>query len=221
MKTILCFGDSNTHGAKAIDFDLIGCPFTASDYRFDKETRWTGVLQKVLGKEYEVIEEGLNGRTTVWDDPVEGIHKNGARYLPACLESHAPIDVVVIMLGTNDLKPKFSVEAFDIAMSIGVLINIVKKSGCGPGGSSPEILVICPPPLGKLSYLEPLFGEAGARKSKELSVNLKKVAELYKCGFLDAGKIIMPSDKDGVHYDAPELKKLGNEVAKKVKEMTA
>ena len=108
MKTIVCFGDSNTYGRD---------PVTRG--RLDKKTRWPGVLQNTLGEEYEVIEEGLNGRTTVWDDPVRGGPKrNGSLYLLPCLESHTPIDLLVIMLGTNDLKARFSVTPYDIAESM-------------------------------------------------------------------------------------------------------
>jgi len=216
MKTILCYGDSNTYGSKPIDIDMLATPFVSVSYRFPKEKRWTGILQRELGNEYEVIEEGLNGRTTVWDDPVEGIHKNGLRYLVPCLESHAPIDLVILMLGTNDLKTKFSVSAFDIAQSISVLVNTIKNSKSGPMGTSPEILIMCPPPLGKLTYFSDLFGD-GKEKSKNLALNYKKVANLYGCSFMDVGEIIRPSDIDGVHYDEEDLSKLGIEVAKMVK----
>ena len=219
MKTILCYGDSNTHGTRPIDFDLIETSFISSDYRYSKDKRWTGVMEKELGAGYYVIAEGLNGRTTVFDDPVEGLHKNGFSYLPACLESHAPIDLVVIMLGTNDLKTKFSAEAFDIAMGIGVLVNLVQKSGSGPNGKTPEILILCPPPLGKLTYLKELFGDKGVKKSEKLSGNYKKIAKLYNCNFMDVGEIITTSDLDGVHYDEPALKKLGLEVANTIKKI--
>ena len=99
MTRILCYGDSNTWG-----YD------PASGERFAADIRWTGVLRKVLASDrFEVIEEGLNGRTTVWDDPIEG-QKNGRQYLIPCLESHRPLDLVVILLGTNDLKKRFSLS---------------------------------------------------------------------------------------------------------------
>ena len=98
MWEILCYGDSNTWGYN---------PSTKE--RYDRYERWTGILQFTLGDEYHVIEEGLNGRTTVWDEPIEGEYKNGKTYLVSCLESHKPLDLVIIMLGTNDLKKRFSV----------------------------------------------------------------------------------------------------------------
>ncbi len=103
MKTILCYGNSNTWGA------VLG-----TGERYAPFIRWTGVLAQELGAMYRVIEEGPNGRTTLWDDPIEG-YKNGKEYLIPCLESHRPIDLVVMMLGTNDLKIRFSVPAYDIA----------------------------------------------------------------------------------------------------------
>ena len=113
MKTILCYGDSNTYGLKS---DLVS--------RYPRNVRWTGILQEKLGSEYYVIEEGLGGRTTVWDDPVED-YKNGKKYLLPCLDSHKPLDLVIIMLGTNDLKSRFSVTPFDIGAS---MENLVKST---------------------------------------------------------------------------------------------
>jgi lysophospholipase L1-like esterase len=219
MKTVLCFGDSNTHGTKPIDFDLLGTLFIAANYRYDKADRWTGVMEKELGQEYLVIEEGLNGRTTVWDDSVEGIHKNGSRYLPACLESHAPLDLVIIMLGTNDLKTRFCVNAFEIAMSLGVLVNMVQQSGSGPQGNTPEVLIMCPPPLGRLNYLSEIFNENSIHNSKILALHYEKIAKLYNCHFLDTAKIIRTSEADGVHYEKGELEKLGKKAAQAVKKI--
>lgn len=215
MKTILCYGDSNTHGTLPIDFDLLETSFISSRYRLPREKRWTGILQRELGSGYYVIEEGLNGRTTVWDDPVEGVHKNGLKYLVPCLESHAPIDLVLLMLGTNDLKTKFSVSAFDIALSAGVLVNTIQQSGFGPDGKNPKVLLMCPPPLGKMSYLSELFTE-GVKNSLELSRYYKKIAKLYGCDFLDVTEIIKPGDIDGIHYEEKEVEKLGLALVKVV-----
>ena len=108
MKTILCYGDSNTWGYDPVSQD-----------RYPPTQRWVSVLARELGPEYQVIAEGLNGRTTVWPDPVEGEHKNGKAYLLPCLESHHPLDLVVLMLGTNDLKHRFGLSAWDIARAAG------------------------------------------------------------------------------------------------------
>ncbi len=219
MKTILCYGDSNTHGTIPVDLDFLKTPFVASNYRLPWEKRWTGILQKELGSGWLVIEEGLNGRTTVWDDPTEGAHKNGLKYLIPCLESHAPIDLVILMLGTNDLKVKFSASAFDIAMGVGILINTIQNSGAGPGGKAPKVLLLCPPPLGQLTALNDLFGKDGIQKSKDLAKNYQKIAEMYGCKFVNVAEIIKPSKIDGVHYEPEDIKKLGKAIVNYVREM--
>lgn len=134
MKTILCYGDSNTYGLKS---DLVS--------RYPRNVRWTGILQEKLGSEYYVIEEGLGGRTTVWDDPVED-YKNGKKYLLPCLDSHKPLDLVIIMLGTNDLKSRFSVTPFDIGASMENLVKTIIKSDAGVDFQPPKILLVTPVP---------------------------------------------------------------------------
>ena len=153
MKTILCFGDSNTWGYNP-----------ENRQRFGPDERWTGILRNSLGEDYRVIEEGLNGRTTLWDDPIEGF-KNGLDYLMPCLESHKPFDLITIMLGTNDLKCRFSVSAFDIAESVGVLVRQVQQSQAGPQENAPIPLLIAPPPLAKLNEFEEMF-KGGSKKSQ-------------------------------------------------------
>jgi lysophospholipase L1-like esterase len=204
MKTVLCYGDSNTWGYN---------PSTGE--RFSRDERWTGVLRQKLGAEYQVIEEGLNGRTTVWDDPIEG-YKNGKEYLIPCLESHRPIDLVVIMLGTNDLKKRFSVSAYDIANSAGVLVDVVQRSGAGPDGGPPKVLLMAPPPVGKLTEFAEMFDDA-AGKSRRFSEYYRRVAEEYGCMLLDTSEVIVSSDLDGIHFEASEHQKLGEAVATLVK----
>ena len=121
-KTILCYGDSNTYGAATVE---------RPDGRYGPDERWPGVLRAALGSGWLVIEEGLGGRTTVSDDPVEGLEKNGRTYLLPCLHTHKPLDVVIIMLGTNDLKARFGKSAWEIAQGVGVLVDIVKSAGVG------------------------------------------------------------------------------------------
>jgi lysophospholipase L1-like esterase len=212
MKTILCYGDSNTYGCKPIGFDILEENIIPANERYPADQRWTGILQQELGDSYKIIEEGLNGRTTVFDDPVEGNYKNGKSYLQPCLESHAPVDLVALMLGTNDLKTRFSASAFDIAFGIGVLVDIIKASGSGRKGRPPETMILCPPPLGRITNFREMFLNA-IDKSKKLSQEYRKVAELKGCHFLDVGKIIKPSDIDGVHYSRESHKKLGQEIA--------
>jgi lysophospholipase L1-like esterase len=206
MKTILCFGDSNTWG-----FD------PATKDRFNREVRWTGVLQQELGREYHVIEEGCNGRTTVWDDPIEG-YKNGRDYLIPCLVSHKPLDLVTIMLGSNDLKMRFSLSPFDVANGAGVLVDIVQKSDCGPRNRAPKVLLLAPPPIAKLTEYAEMF--AGAEvKSRKFSEHYRRVAQEYGCELLDTSEVIVSSDLDGIHFEASEHKKLGQAIAARVREI--
>ena len=206
MKTILCYGDSNTWG-----YD----PSTKE--RFDPDIRWTGVVDDTLGPEYRVIEEGLNGRTTVWDDPIEG-HKNGQTYLPPCLLSHKPIDLVVLMLGTNDLKARFSVPAVDIARGAGQLCQIIMKSDTGPAGRHPQVLLVAPPPLAHLSEFAEMF-EGGYEKSLLFRERYKMVADETGVDFLDAASVIETSPVDGVHFDKDSHHALGVAIALKAKQL--
>jgi lysophospholipase L1-like esterase len=206
MKRILCYGDSNTWGYDPIRQD-----------RYARDVRWTGVSANALGAGYEVIEEGLNGRTTVWDDPIEG-YKNGYNYLIPCLETHRPLDLVVILLGTNDLKMRFSVSAYDIAQSVAVLVSVVQKSIAGANGSAPSVLLLAPPPIATLSNYAEMF--IGAEpKSHKLGVHYRRVAQELNCAFLDTAEIIVSSEVDGIHFDPDEHRKLGQAVAARVKEM--
>jgi len=200
LKTIVCFGDSNTWGYN---------PVTQERHDYDK--RWTTVLQKELGSGYLVIPEGLNGRTTVWEDPIE-LHKNGAAYLPPCIESHKPVDLVIIMLGTNDLKQRFSLPPGDIASGAGVLVDIVKKSDWGPADSAPQVLVLVPPEVRKLSDFSEMF--AGSReKSLGFPAAFEAMANEWGMNCLDVGRTVRFSDADGIHFEEGQLEALGKLVA--------
>ncbi len=205
-KTILCYGDSNTWGYNP-----------ATQGRYARHERWPGVLRTDLGEGYLVIEEGLNGRTTVWDDPIEG-YKNGKEYLIPCLETHMPIDLVVIMLGTNDLKMRFSVPACDIAAGAGVLVEVVARSQAGPDGRAPQVLLIAPPPVARLSDFAEFF-EGATAKSRGFARHFGLVAAELGCAFLDASEVIVSSDLDGIHLDLSEHRKLGEAVAGCVKRL--
>ncbi|WP_020533429.1 SGNH/GDSL hydrolase family protein [Flexithrix dorotheae] len=199
MKTIVCFGDSNTWGFDPVTRD-----------RFAPKKRWTAVLQKELGKDYLVIPEGLNGRTTVWDDPIEG-WKNGKKQIIPVLGSHKPIDLVVILLGTNDLKQRFSLSAVDVARGAKVLVEIVQKSDFGPDGKAPKVLLLAPPEFSPSPELDYLF-EGGLEKSQNFGVEFYKVAEETGCYFMDTGKFIESSEIDGIHLDEENHELLGEAV---------
>ncbi len=204
-KRILCFGDSNTWGWNPVAKD-----------RYDDQTRWTRVLAHNLGSVFEIIEEGLNGRTTVWDDPIEGF-KNGSKQLTPCLESHKPLDMVILMLGTNDLKSRFSVQASDIAASVGALVKMIQQSAAGIDGAAPEVLMLCPPPVGKLTELADMFFGA-KEKSKALDRYYRMQADELGCAYLNMGDYIQSSDIDGIHLDADSHLKMAEILAAKIKD---
>jgi|SRR5450759_56350 lysophospholipase L1-like esterase len=208
MKTVLCYGDSNTWGYNPQSQD-----------RYPLEARWVSVLARALGPEYLVIPEGLNGRTTVWPDPVEGEHKSGKTYLIPCLESHYPLDLVVLMLGTNDLKHRFGLSAGDIAYAAATLVGMIQSSAFGPAGAAPKVLLIAPPP----TYVDgTMFADmfAGAdEKSADLGKRYSLVAQENGCAFLDAGQVIQSGRLDGIHFAADALPRLGAAVAAAVKQV--
>ena len=212
MAAILCYGDSNTWGC----IPLQG-PEPAG--RFPPETRWPGVLRRELGDGHWVVEEGLNGRTTVWDDPLEP-HRNGRTLLPPTLLTHQPLDLVIVMLGTNDLKHRLNASAAEIATGAGMLVDIVAASGCGPDGRSPQTLLVCPAPIAQLDRLADDF-EGGTEKSRRLAGHYAAVAEARSCAFLDAGTVISSSDVDGIHLDESQHAALGAAIAEQVRQLLA
>jgi lysophospholipase L1-like esterase len=215
MKTILCYGDSNTWGADP-----------ATGGRFDRFTRWPGVLRQILNAgspagdpDYWIVEEGLCGRTTCRDDPLEG-DRNGLRQFLPILESHQPLDLVVVMLGTNDLKVRFAPTPQDAARGAQLVAAAALASGAGPAGAPPKVLMIAPPPTGKLTYFREMFAGSGEISAK-MGARYRQYAAELGCAFLDAGEIIVSSDLDGIHFEAPEHRKLGEAVAARVAALLA
>jgi lysophospholipase L1-like esterase len=202
MTTVVCYGDSNTHG---FDPETMG--------RFARAVRWPGVLAAVLGPDVQVVEEGLNGRTTLWDDPyLDG--RNGRQYLLPCLRSHAPIDLVVLMLGTNDLKAHFGLEPYEIAAGAGALVDVILGSGTGPDGGRPAVLLVAPPLLGEVTGVSELWGFGGAiAKSAELPRLYRAVAGMKGVAFLDAATLVSAHPADGVHLPAADHAVLGRAIA--------
>jgi lysophospholipase L1-like esterase len=206
VKTIVCFGDSNTWG-----YD----PETQD--RFAPDVRWTGMLQRLLGDGYKVIEEGLNGRTTNVDDQLQP-HRNGLTYLPPCLESHKPLDLVTIMLGTNDLKSRFGRSGSDIAEAAAYLVSVAQTQPVGPDGSFPKVLLMAPPPVTKLTDYDVMF-EGAEEKSRQFGRHYRTFAGWYGAAFLNAGDVIRCSDLDGIHFEADEHRKLAEAVAREVRKL--
>ena len=200
-KRILCFGDSNTWGYDAY-----------SGGRFAKDVRWTGVLQNILGEEYHIIEEGLCGRTTVFDDPLnEGL--SGLRYLLPCLQSHSPIDMLIIMLGTNDCKERFSATAKNIADGAKRLIKVAQSADVW--NEKPRILLVSPAPIEKECETSDVSGEMGvcSDKSYELKCTYKLCADDCKCEFLDAGLYVSMNKIDYMHLYKESHKRLAEALA--------
>jgi lysophospholipase L1-like esterase len=211
VKTVLCYGDSNTWGAATAP---------RPDDRYLPHERWPGVLREKLGDGWTVIEEGLSGRTTVHADPIEGRWLDGSAYLLPCLRSHRPIDLVLVKLGTNDLKARFNAPAGDIAAGIGVLLTIIRGSACGPGAVAPKTLVVCPAPIldhhGERGDLAGMF-LGGHEKSLRLAPLVRAVVAEHGADFLDAGAIITSSAHDGIHLDPDAHAALGGAIAEAVK----
>ena len=206
MITILCYGDLNTHGSNP------------AGGRFGLHERWAGVLRDELGPDFWVVEEGLGGRTTVFPDPIEGVHKNGKAHLVVSLESHQPLDLVVILLGTNDLKMRFNVPAQDIARGAGQLVEMVQRSTSGKDGKAPKVLLISPPAFAELTGFAEMF-QQGAERSFQLSSHYREIAETLGCEFFDAGDVVASSPIDGIHWEKSEHAKLGKALANIIKSL--
>ncbi len=194
-KHIVCFGDSNTHGYCA---DPLDCADGGD--RFNEDERWTCLLQKKLGEGCLVIEEGLSGRTTVFPDP---LHESmpGLDVIYSCMMSHEPVDLLVIMLGTNDTKERFGANAACIAIGMERLVMKAKSIPAWRDGK-PNILIICPPHIGEGLYLVPAgdaMGRGCPEKSRELARYLAPVAEQQGCAFLDAEGLAEYNKIDCMH----------------------
>lgn len=212
-RKILAFGDSNTWGWN---------PSNALNHpprRWDDDVRWTGVLQAELGGDFEVINEGLNGRTTVWEDPIEE-YRCGKDQLPAVMDTAAPFELMIIMVGTNDLKIRFGVPPRDVAEGAGVLLERALVRRGDFVNEQPKILLICPPRLGPVSntIMGPCFG-GSEEKSAQLDPFFRIVAEKYGVEYLNADEIVRSSLLDGLHLDADQHEKLGKAIAAKVREI--
>ncbi|MBQ6495737.1 MAG: acylhydrolase [Firmicutes bacterium] len=218
-KTILCYGDSNTYGY-----------VPSTGLRYPENVRWPGVLRKLLdeetqqgGERYVVIEEGCNGRTASVlpeDEP----WKDGRPYLKACLNSHKPIEWVVLMLGSNDLKHQFHAKPQDIAGGIRWILQTIEEFLLDKQGYCPKVLLVSPPLVGKGIEESPFadrFSEDAIEKSMKLAELYEAEAEAFaddgkgiQCAFLDSSKIIDPSEIDSLHLMPDAHEKLGQEIAK-------
>ena len=193
-KTILCFGDSNTYGDSP---EGLG--------RYPRDQRWTGILQQRLGSDYRVVEAGLNGRTTVWEDPVEG-DKCGIRQMPACIRSQTPLDLLILMLGTNDFKRRFHVTPTDVAESLERMVRLAQTIPNDRRETPFAILLVCPPALRPETMLGERIGDRSA-DSAALPPLVQAAAERCGVHYLNLAAWVEASPLDGMHMDRENHRK--------------
>lgn len=206
--SVVCFGDSLTWGFNPIDKS-----------RYGHDVRWTRRLQLELGPEFYVVEAGVNGRTTVFEDSVRG-DKNGLAHLATVRKTHMPIDVLIIMLGSNDLQDRFSMSADAIGLAMGRLLFAATSTTDDVEGRAPKVLLVSPPPLGDFTGLEfeGLYSNAhGGVQSRRLAGVYSLLADKYGTAFFDAGSVISPSPIDAVHFDAAPQADLAKALADEVR----
>ena len=206
-RTILCFGDSNTWG----------CPPGGGE-RFPRDVRWPGALQGLLGDGYRVIEEGLNGRTATLEHPwIDG--RSGRPYLLPCCRSHAPLDLVIVYLGTNDLDDRYCLSAADIAEACASLVGVVQAAECGREGRTPPVLLVCPPAI-RATGPDSAEYRAMAAKSGALGARFGEAAEAAGAALLDLDGVVSYSQADPIHLDADAHRALAAAVAPLVRKLT-
>jgi lysophospholipase L1-like esterase len=206
MKNILCFGDSNTYGLRP-----------DGEGRFDRTTRYPGLLQQLLGTEFHIIEEGCPGRTTVFEDASRP-HKKGLDYLVPCLISHSPLDLLILMLGTNDCKWVNHASESEIADGIRTLISLARETV----PQTMKILIVSPIHLGNhvwQSCFDPEFNETSILVSKGLAAEYARIASETGCYFLDAASVAGASPVDEEHLDAEGHAAIAKLIANQVKEL--
>lgn len=200
MKTVLCYGDSLTWGYNAETLD-----------RHAFEDRWPSVLARALGPEVTVIAEGLNGRTTAYDDHLADCDRNGARILPTILHSHDPIDLVILLLGANDMKPAVCGTAFGAMQGMERLVSLVRHHAWPfDAQEGPEVLIVSPPPLCETANtaFAAMFA-GGVEQSSMLATLYADLADETGCGFFDAGSVAGTTPLDGVHLDVRNTRAVG------------
>lgn len=206
MKRILCFGDSNTWGLVA-----------GTGSRYDWETRWTGRLQNALSKDgFQVVEEGLCGRTTVFDDMTRP-GRSGADLLPVLLEAHAPLDLVILMLGTNDCKTVYGPAVSYISAGIDSLLGQIRKFS-----GDCKILLLSPIELGEEVWREefdPEFGKESVKVARALPAAYRELSGRWGISYLAASDYAEPSAVDQEHLDAEGHRNLADAVSRKVSEI--
>lgn len=210
MHQILVYGDSLSWGI---------IPDSRNRFRFDQ--RWPGVMELVLirmGESVRIVEDCLNGRRTVWEDPFKP-GRNGLLGIEQRIEVNSPLSLVILSLGTNDFQSMHKLNAWHCAQGIGTIISSVRRAPLEPGMPIPEILVVAPPAIQKaIGVIAPKF-KGAEEKSVGLASAIEQVAKNHNCPFFDAGSVIGTSKVDGVHLDADQHVLLGNALAERVKSL--
>jgi lysophospholipase L1-like esterase len=210
-KTIMCFGDSLTWGWIPVED---GQP----SERYAADVRWTGVLAGELGNGFSIIEEGLSGRTA-GGDPTDP-RLAAADYLPSALASHLPLDLVILMLGTNDTKAYLHREPVDIGAAMSILVGQVLGStgGVGTPYPAPELLLVSPPALTEIgdAWFDAIW-VGGREKTRELPELYAAMAQFFKINFFDAGSVITTDGVDGIHFTSENNHDLGVALADRVR----
>ncbi|PZO79409.1 MAG: arylesterase [Mesorhizobium amorphae] len=209
-RNILCYGDSLTWGYNA-----------EGPGRHRLEDRWPSVLEAELGQGFHVIADGLNGRTTVFEDAMAGCDRHGARLLPTALETHKPLDLVILFLGANDMKPWTGSSALASRFGMERLVEIVRGHPYGFGYAVPKVVIVSPPALCATDDVE--FGEmfAAIEESGKLAGAFARLAGLVGCAHFDAGSVAKTTPLDGVHLDAENTRAVGRALAPVVRSLLA
>jgi len=206
MKNILCFGDSNTWGYT---------PITGE--RYERSSRWPGALQNFLGNLFHIKEEGLSGRTIA--NNIKGrAPRSGKEILPVLLETHQPLDLVIVSLGTNDLMHDFGHSAKCIAQNMKELCLLINTSDFNAQHKPKiKIMIISPPHLAALPEEDQQLFQHGFEKSQQLAIHYQQIAQELNIDFLDAQEIIQTTDLDGIHWTAEQQNRLAEALSFKVK----
>ena len=216
MKRIMCYGYSNTWGDDPVETGADG----SAAARFPEDVRWTGVMQKLLGSDYRVLEEGLNGRTTIFEDPA-AYGRNGYAHLEVALRSCDPVDCVILMLGTNDLKDIFHASAYMITHGMARLIRTCREVLQYTRSAQAKILVaaplcVCGDKIGAFHYD---FSKESVQKGRAMRKLYRALAEQTGCAFLDVNDYVQACAADGVHLDADGQGKLAEVMAETVRKL--
>jgi len=205
---ILCYGDSNTWG---------WIPSGRGRKRYDPDNRWPGILQKKLGETYEIIEEGLGGRTTVTEDPRPGFeNRNGLTTLPILLETHLPLHFVILMLGTTETKEMMNLTSKDITEGMRQLIQTIKSFKQLENTASPKILIVVPPILIEDKPFTAPWFKGGTKKAIELVESYAQLAKEEKILYLNPTQEVKVDPEEGLHMDAENHKKLAELIYGKI-----